>query len=253
MTDTDPQAAYIAALIELHRGLPREGPGDEAFSRALLDSLPALPPHPRIADLGCGSGAATLLLARYYSSKVIAVDFAAPLIEELEARAREAGLAHLVVGLCADMGRLDWAPASLDLIWSEGAAYAIGFENALALWRPLLADGGIAVVSELSWFDDAPPAAARDYWQTAYPDMGSEAQNIGRAQRAGYRVLETRRLPSEAWWKNYYGPLRERMQEIEPTPANEAVLRETEEEMAQLERWSEVYGYTFYVLQATGR
>jgi len=83
--------------------------------------------------------------------------------------------------------------------------------------------------------------------------MGSEAQNIGRARRAGYRVLETRRLPSEAWWKNYYGPLRERMKEIEPTPANEAVLRETEEEMAQLERWSEVYGYTFYVLQATGR
>jgi SAM-dependent methyltransferase len=250
MTDSDPQAGHIAALIELPRCLPRKGPGDEAFSLALLDSLPALPPHPRIADLGCGSGAATLLLARYYSSKVIAVDFAVPFIEELEARTRETGLDLLVAGLCADMGRLDWTPASLDLIWSEGAAYALGFENALALWRPFLADGGIAVVSELSWFDDAPPAAVRDYWQTAYPDMGSEAQNVERARRAGYRVLETRRLPSEAWWKSYYDPLRERMPEIEPTPANQAVLRETEEEMAQFESWGEVCGYTFYVLQA---
>jgi serine/threonine-protein kinase HipA len=121
------------------------------------------------------------------------------------------------------------------------------------LWRRLLADGGIAVISELSWFDDAPPTAARDYWRIAYPDIGSEAQNIERARRAGYRVLETRRLPSEAWWKNYYGPLRERMREIAPTPANLAVLRETEEEMAQFERWSDVYGYTFYVLQAASR
>ncbi len=252
MTDTDPQAAYVAALIELHRDLPREGPGDDAFSLALLQSLPPLPPRPRIADLGCGSGAATVLLARHFRSKVIGVDFAAPFIAELEARARAAGLEDLVVGVCADMGKLDWARASLDLIWSEGAAYAIGFEAALAAWRPLLADGGIAVVSELSWFDDAPPAEARAYWQAAYPGIGSETQNVARARRAGYRVLETRRLPSEAWWKNYYDPLRERMQEIEKTPANQAVVQEMEEEMALFRRWGEAYGYTFYVLQAAG-
>jgi hypothetical protein len=42
------------------------------------------------------------------------------------------------------------------------------------------------------------------------------------------------------------------MRRIEPTATHAAVLRETEEEMAQFARWSAVCGYTFYVLQAAG-
>jgi len=59
----DHQAEYITALINLHRGLDRQGPGDADFSRHILSLLSALPPKPRIADLGCGSGAGALLLA----------------------------------------------------------------------------------------------------------------------------------------------------------------------------------------------
>ncbi|MGH1395846.1 MAG: hypothetical protein ACRAVC_17745 [Trichormus sp.] len=81
------------------------------------------------------------------------------------------------------MGKLDWAEASVDLLWSEGAAYNLGFEQALKLWRPLLANNGIAVVSELSWFSDQVPESAIAYWNTAYPMMGSEAENIHRKRR----------------------------------------------------------------------
>ena len=252
--DHDPQAEYIAALVELHRGLPRQGPGDVGFALELIGQLPALPVQPRIADLGCGSGAGALMLAQHFQSQVRAVDSASVLIAELEQHAIQAGLDHLVQPICADMAALDWPAESVDLLWSEGAAYQLGFETALRLWRPLLADGGVAVVSEMSWFQPDAPEPVRQYWQSAYPGMASEAENIARAKSAGFEVLMSKRLPSQAWWDNYYQPLRQRMHDLAPGTISEAVLEETRQEMAMFEMFSDFYGYTFYVLSpAAGR
>ena len=57
------QQKYIAALIRLHSGLERQGPGDIDFSEFIITQLPKLPPNPRIADIGCGAGAGALFLA----------------------------------------------------------------------------------------------------------------------------------------------------------------------------------------------
>ena len=246
----DDQTEYIDTLIALHRGLDRQGPGDIDFARQLLRSLPPLPPQPRIADLGCGSGAGALLLAEHYQSSVLAVDASAVFIEELQTRARAAGLEQWITAIVADMGQLGWPPGSIDLLWSEGAAYNLGFEQALSRWRPLLAEGGVAVVSELSWFTDAIPATVWGYWQAAYAGIGSEADNRQRAKRAGYRVVATSRLPSQAWWTNYYGPLRSRLNQLNSDISSVAqtVVQETEAEMALFQQFSDIYGYTFYIL-----
>ncbi|MFE4108599.1 class I SAM-dependent methyltransferase [Almyronema epifaneia] len=246
---TDSQTEYIAALTDLHRGLKHKGPGDADFCRRLLSNLSMLPPQPRMADLGCGSGASALLLAQHYQSPVRAVDSCSVFIDELKTQAKQARLDHLIRPIHGDMAKLDWAAASVDLLWSEGAAYNLGFEQALKSWRSLLASSGIAVISELSWFADNVPEPASAYWQNAYAMMGSEAENIDRANRSGYRVLSTQRLPSQAWWVNYYQPLRQRMQQVAMTPMMQSVIRETEEEMKLFEQFSDFYGYTFYVLQ----
>ncbi|WP_416673537.1 SAM-dependent methyltransferase [Egbenema bharatensis] len=248
--DTDTPTEYIAALIDLHRGLDRKGPGDSNFSRNILSNLSTLPPKPRIADLGCGSGTGALLLAQHYQSTVMAVDSSLVFIDELKARAKQLGLEHLVMPIHGDMAKLNWSVGSVDLLWSEGAAYNLEFEQALKIWQPLLANRGIAVISEMNWFTDNPPEPAIAYWQNAYPTMGTEAENIDRANRSGFSVLSTHRLPSQAWWDNYYEPLRQRMQQIEITPITQSVIRETEEEMRLFEKFSDFYGYTFYVLQA---
>ncbi|ESA35538.1 methyltransferase type 11 [Leptolyngbya sp. Heron Island J] len=246
----DAQTKYIAALTDLHRGLDRQGPGDSEFSRNILGNLPTLPLKPRIADLGCGSGVSALLLAQHYQSTVMAVDSSSAFIDELKARAKQLGLEHLIIPIHGDMAKLHWSAGSVDLLWSEGAAYNLGFEQALKTWRQFLANSGVAVISEMSWFTDDVPEPASAYWQNAYPMMGTETENIDRANRSGFSVLSTHRLPSQAWWVNYYGPLRERMQQIEITPSTQLVIRETEEEMSLFEKFSDFYGYTFYVLQA---
>jgi len=249
----DSQTEYIAALTDLHRGLDRKGPGDPDFSLSILSilsSLSILPLKPRIADLGCGSGAGALLLARHYQSTVRAVDSSAVFIEELKARAKRLDIEHLIIPIQGDMAKLDWSAGSVDLLWSEGAAYNLGFEEALNIWRSFLANSGIAVISEMSWFTDHAPEPAIVYWQNAYPMMGTEAENIDRANRSGFRVLSTHRLPSQSWWLYYYEALYRRMYEIDITPMNQLVIRETEEEMKLFETFSDFYGYTFYILQA---
>ena len=249
MTEQD---AQIAALIELHRGLERLGPGDAAFSRRILAELPHLPADPRIADLGCGAGAGALLLAEWFGTPVRAVDLSREFLDELEARAQWRGLAQLVEPIEADIGQLDWPAGSIDLLWSEGAAYNLGFATALRRWRPLLAPGGVAVISELSWFGDDIPAPARTYWAQACPGIGSEAENIARAGVEGFEVLGVRRLPAAAWWDNYYGPLEARIDAVRARAdvVMQAVIRETEAEMALFRDHSEAYGYAFYVLRA---
>ena len=249
MSEQDQQ---FAALIELHRGLARQGPGDTAFSRDMLSRLPALPRPPRIADLGCGSGVATLMLAEHFGTTVRAVDLARALLDDLARRADASGLRDRVEIIEADMGNLPWSPASLDLLWSEGAAYQLTFEGALRAWRPLLETGGCAVISELSWFVDDPPAPARDFWRNACPAIAGEEENKRKAEAAGFRVLGTHRLPTQAWWDNYYLPLRRRIAILAPAadPVLAGVIAETEAEMALFERHHDAYGYTFYLLEA---
>jgi SAM-dependent methyltransferase len=245
----DNQTEYINALINLHRGLNRQGPGDEEFSRYIISQLPPLPPKPRIADLGCGNGIAALMLARYYQSQVMAVDFSLDFIEELKIKAKQSGLEDFITAIHGDMAELNWSNDSVDLLWSEGAIYNLGFEHGLQLWYPLISPDGVAVISEMSWFSGDVPEPATQYWQTSYPTMATEAENVESATKCGLNVLATYRLPSHCWWSNYYEPLRQRIKEMETTPINQSVISETEAEMELFERFSDFYGYTFYILQ----
>ena len=246
------QEKYIRSLIELHRGLERQGPGDTDYSNFIISQIPELPTNPRIADIGCGAGAGTLFLADKFRSQVRAVDFSREFLDELINRAEQRGLEHLVEAIECDMGSLDWKPGTIDLLWSEGAAYILTFEGALKAWRPLMTDNGIAVISELSYFTSEVPELARNYWQNAYPTIGSESENSNHANSSGFEILEIHRLPSKAWWDNYYGPLRENMESFRRSEDNvmQSVIKEIEEEMKIFEEHEKHYGYSFYIMKA---
>ncbi len=241
--------AYIRALIELHRGLDRQGPGDEVFSREILAALPGLSRDTRIVDLGCGSGAGALVLAAYYGARVVGVDLAEAFLDEMMERARGRGLADRIEPLVCDFAQLPFERGRVDLLWSEGAAYNVTFGSALEKWRPLLAEKGIAVISEITWFTDEAPDKPREYWEAAYPAIAGESENISRAEGAGFDVLFTRRLPAQAWWDHYYNPLLDRISTLlNPDEMMSAVISETLAEIELFREFSDCYGYTFYVL-----
>jgi len=246
------QEKYIQALIKLHLGLERQGPGDTNYSNYMLSLISELPGNPRIADIGCGAGAGTLLLADRFKSKIRAVDFSREFLDELINRAKHRGLEHLVETIECDMGSLDWEPETIDLLWSEGAAYNLTFEGALKAWRPLMAANGIAVISEINYFTSEVPEPVRVYWQNAYPTIGTESENTVHVNTSGFEILGTHRLPSKAWWDNYYEPLRENMNALKHSKDSimQSVINETEEEMKLFEENEKYYGYSFYIMKA---
>ena len=243
---------YIQALIRLHIGLEKQGPGDTKYSNHILSLIKELPANPRIADIGCGTGAGTLFLAERFKSKVRAVDFSREFLDELINRAKQRGLEHLVESIECDMGSLDWKPETIDLLWSEGAAYNLTFEGALKAWRPLMAANGIAVISEMNYFTNEVPESVRVYWQNAYPTIGTESENSNHATSSGFEILGIHRLPSKAWWDNYYGPLRENMNSFKHSEDSimQSVIKEIEEEMELFEEHEKHYGYSFYIMKA---
>lgn len=243
---------YIKALIKIHSGLDRQGPGDSDFSDYIIEQIPELPPSPRIADLGCGAGAGTLVLAEKFQSKVKAVDFARVFLDQLMDRARKKGLEGFIEIIECDIGSLDWEPGTIDLIWSEGAAYNITFKGALEAWRPLLVVNGIAVISEMNYFSDDVLETVTRYMKNAYPEIKTESRNVDLINSSGFEVLGVHRLPSYAWWDNYYDPLREKINVVRNSDDKviQAVISETEEEMRFFKEHDKDYGYTYYIMRA---
>ncbi len=246
------QDQYIQALIRLHTGLARQGPGDQDIARSILSQLTQLPAHPRIADLGSGAGSAALLLAETLRAKVKAVDFSSMFLAQMMEQADQQGLQDQIEPIEADMGTLDWPPGSIDLLWSEGAAYTIGFAHALKVWRPLLAMNGYAVISEMNLFSNDTPVPAAEYLASVYPDVQTESRNIDTNGSSGYRLLESRRLPSASWWQSYYDPLQKKLgaYQHEDDVTMQMVIEDTKQEMAMFKQYGEFYGYTFFIMQA---
>jgi serine/threonine-protein kinase HipA len=243
------------AFLLLHTDLPREGPGSDDCTREALRRLhPLLPPSPRVLDLGSGPGRQTLVLARELGVPITAVDASARFLGRLEFEASAQGLGNLVRTRCADFGTLDDAPGSVDLIWSEGAIYFLGFGEGLRKWLPLLSPGGLLAASEATWLTDSPPLEAADFWREAYPRMGNLATNSAKAREAGFEVLDTFVLPASAWWEEYYRPLRARMASLQERARGDldlaTAIEETEREISLFERHGTSYGYVFYLLRA---
>lgn len=252
---------YMDALIELHRGVPRQGPGDSEFSQQLMNEMPQLPGSAPIGDLGCGSGVTTIPLAKTFERGVVGVDLSEAFLEELKDNAQQAGVAELVRPVCGDFGELDASSYKFSLIWSEGAAYALTFEGALEAWKPLLINHGLMVVSELSWLTDERTDDAQDFWDIAYPQLNDEQGNVETASRSGYDVLKTVRLPSRAWWDNYYNPVLQRADEMESRHAvgdnggtslseiQTQVIADFRKETELFSKHSDEYGYVFYIMR----
>ena len=235
----------------LFAGMNKLSPGDDSLSLYVLRSLPE---HrfEVVVDAGCGAGRQTFVLADELKTPIDAVDSYRPFLDRLRERAKEKGGAQLMRTHCLDMKDIPSVFPTIDLLWAEGAAYNIGFANALAIWAKAIRPDGFAVVSELCWLrEDKIPDAVTEFFRSGYPEMQSVEQNIATAEEAGYKLFNTYTLPKEAWLKDYYEILEPRAKALvrhsDIGVRNFAV--ETLKEIETFQISEDSYGYVFYVLQ----
>jgi SAM-dependent methyltransferase len=233
----------------LFGGMGKLGPGSDDATKHVLSLVPQRPCD-LVVDAGCGAGRQTLVLAETLGTEVDAVDLHQPFLDELRHRAHDQGVDHLVRTHCMDINDIAAAFTGIGLLWSEGAAYTIGFAHALSAWLPAIAHGGHLVVSELCWLRYEVNPRARDFFRSGYPDMRQVAEVANLAEQAGYRVVATYTLPRSAWLSGYYDVLAPRAAElrVHADAAVRALAEETLREIDTFERCVGDYGYVFFVL-----
>jgi len=232
------------AFFELHRDLPREGPG-EAADVAWATSLLKLPRLARIADVACGPGGdIEALLQAAPEGHITALDKTAHFVQA----ARDVwGEDDRVSAIRADMNTI---ANPYDLIWCAGAVYFIGVEKALKSGRKSLLPKGAIAFSEVCWRCDSPSDRAKAFWDAAYPAMTNQLGVTAQIDAAGYEVLGQRML-SDAAWEAYYTPLDARIASLRTgaSDALNAVLDEAVEEAACWRAHRDEFGYLLSVVR----
>ena len=249
--DSDDRATRL--FFELFDGLPRQGPGDSASTLRALALVPGVGPATRVLDLGCGTGAQTLVLARNSSAHILAIDSHPPFIDLLNREIHRSGLADRVEARVGDMRGLELEDGSFDLIWCEGAIYNVGVESGLRDWRRLLRPGGHVAFTEACWRKPNPPPPCVAFWEREYPAIRDTAAVREAIAGCGYETIDHFALPASAWWEDYYRPLQENVTGFRARHQGETdALELADSVQTEIDIWHDYagfYGYEFFVLR----
>ena len=244
-------------LVDLHKRAKRQGPGGDAETRKAIDLAMLDPSTPlTVADIGCGTGASTIQLARSLNAKITAIDFLPDFIEVLKGKTENEGLSKKINPLVCSMENLQFNDEEYDVIWSEGAIYNIGFEKGINDWRRFLQPGGLLVVSEITWTTSDRPFEIQKYWEAEYPEIDTASSKINILERSGYSPVAYFVLPERCWLENYYRPMQNSFAEFLArhyySEKAQTIVEAENKEIALYEKYREYYSYGVYVARKLG-
>ncbi len=241
----------VNLICDFFLHMERQGPGSPDATVKALSFVDNLGHESHIADIGCGTGGQTFTLARNTMGTITAIDAFPGFIDKLNLHAERMNLQGRIKGMTGFMENLPFQRESLDLIWSEGAIYNIGFERGINEWRAFLKPGGYIAVSESCWFTDECPAEIHDYWMQNYSEIDTIPVKMAQMQKAGYMPVAAFALPENCWTEQYYLPMVDaRKQFLRAHEGNKTAERFAE--YLQLEeslyrKYKEYYGYVFFI------
>jgi ubiquinone/menaquinone biosynthesis C-methylase UbiE len=240
----------LNVIYEYFSNVERQGPGSPEITLKALSFIDDLTEKSKVADIGCGTGGQTLVLAQNIPCEITGVDSWSGFINQFNQNAQNINLQDRMKGIVGNMENLPFQEEDLDLIWSEGAIYNIGFKRGLNEWRKFLKQGGYIAVTENTWFTEERPAEIQEFWQKAYSEIDTIPNKVAQMQKAGYLPIATFVVP-ESCWTNYYST----MQLTHESFLKKYIGNKTAEEFVDYQRheaelyykYKAYYGYVFYI------
>jgi ubiquinone/menaquinone biosynthesis C-methylase UbiE len=240
----------LNVIYEYFSNVERQGPGSPEITLKALSFIEDLNEKSKVADIGCGTGGQTMVLAQNIPCKITGVDLWSGFINQFNQNAQNKNLHDRMKGIVGNMENLPFQEEDLDLIWSEGAIYNIGFKRGLNEWRKFLKQGGYIAVTENTWFTEERPAEIQEFWQKAYSEIDTIPNKVAQLQKAGYLPIATFVVP-ESCWTNYYSI----MQKTQSSFLEKYKGNKTAEEFVGYQRYEAelyykykaYYGYVFYI------
>ncbi|MBN2134695.1 MAG: class I SAM-dependent methyltransferase [Acidobacteria bacterium] len=241
-------------LFRLFEELPRQGPGSFSATKRALEAAKPLLKNPVVLDIGCGTGKQTTDLASLLpGARIIGTDVYPGFLQKLRNWSAENPEAAEIKPVAMSMFDPSVKPGSIDMIWSEGAIYIMGFSEGLQKWRSFLKPGGFLVVSEVTWLKDDIPDEIEQFWMKYYPAIKDIQGNIDAAVQEGFETVENFTLEREAWWEDYYSPIESSFSELEKLFKDSKIaseeLKTLKTEMEMHRKYGDCYSYQFYILR----
>ena len=201
------------------------------YTRKAFQLLPELE-KPRILDIGCGSGVATIELAKLSNGEIIGIDIDQSLLDKLNRKIEEKGFSNRMKTLKRSLFEMDFPDESFDIIWSEGSIFTIGFEKGLKEWNRLLKTNGFLVVHD---------------------EKKNISNKLKKIPNCGYKLINYFSLPEDAWWIEYYNPLEIRIKELRKKYGNDPetlkIFKKYQNEIDMVKKNPKDYGSIFYIMQ----
>ena len=242
----------IELIIDLHKDKERQGPGSERDTLRALE-LMLLPSDKKlnIADIGCGTGGQTMTLAQNLDGQITAVDLFSEFLNKLNERSDKMGLTERIKTLQASMEDLPFEREGLDIIWSEGAIYNLGFEKGVKSWKDFLKVGGYLAVSDITWISNARPKEIEDFWKEECPEIDIASNKISILEANGYTLEGYFVLSQDSWVENYYKPIEAGFGPFLDRNHNSVlakkVVDEYKAEIKMYQTYKDYYSYGFYI------
>jgi SAM-dependent methyltransferase len=243
----------VNLICKYFSNFERQGPGSQEVTKKALSFINHLTEESEIADIGCGTGGQTRVLAQHAPGTITGVELFSTFVDLFNKNAKQLNLHHRVKGIVGSMDKLTFQYESLDLIWSEGAIYNIGFERGLKEWRKFLKLGGYVAVTEASWFTNERPQEIEEFWNDAYPGINTIPIKMAQMQAAGYIPVASFILPEECWTHHFYAPqLKAQDDFLKKYKGNnfaEDFIKNQRYEALLYHKYKAFYGYVFYVVK----
>ncbi len=242
----------LELLVDFHKDAERQGPGSsnetiKALNLTGIDKNANL----KIADIGCGSGAHTIVLAQNTNGQITGVDLFPEFLDKLDNKAKELRLHNRVITLNKSMDDLPFDNDEFDIIWSEGAIYNIGFEVGIKKWKDYLKTGGYLCVSEITWITNSRPKEIEEFWNEEYPEIDTASNKIKKLEENGYSPIGYFYLTQNSWIDNYYTPMEKRLSSFLEKHNNSDMAKNIIElhkkEIASYKKYKDYYSYGFYI------
>jgi SAM-dependent methyltransferase len=200
------------------------------YTKKAFRMLPKLE-NPHILDIGCGTGVPTLELARLSKGRIMGIDIDQVSLDKLNEKIEEVGLADRVKTVKCSMSNIKFTDESFDVIWTEGAIFAIGFGKGLKEWRRLIKSNGFLVVHD---------------------EIGDIQKKLELIAICGYKLINYFIVSGDIWWDEYYCPLEKQIQKLRLEYQNDinaiSILDKEQQEVDEFKKNPKLNGSVFFVM-----
>ena len=238
-------------ICEYFSSMERQGPGSPEVTIKALGFIDNLTNESCFVDIGCGTGGQTMVLAQHTLGHITGIDLFPTFIDLLNVNARKLNIQDRIKGIVGSMDNLSFRNEELDLIWSEGAIYNIGFVRGLKEWRKFLRTGGYIAVTEASWYTEERPTEINAFWQDAYPEIDTIPNKVAQMQKAGYIPVANFILPENCWTEHFYVPQVEAqevfLRKYKGNQTADELIANQRHEALLYSKYKNYYGYVFYI------